>query len=295
LLRLWQRALARAFGVVTAVQTTEPVIALTFDDGPHPEWTPQLLDLLRRYDAKATFFLLGAMAERHPDIVDRMVREGHAVGNHSWNHPSLPTVSLLERWRQYGRTRVVLGERAGSLARPPFGDLDWTTRFLLLIMGFRIVCWNVSSSDWESHDGAWFDRVFERQLRPGSIVLMHDQLFVYSSTDEPSRAEPFAALERLLASGRFRCVTVPALLELGKPMRRTWLKGTEPAVLGRLVSYAGLGYGASPASSDGYRVQNVLAPNDRPPGDANELPVPAPQDRLGEASQALGQEQHARS
>jgi hypothetical protein len=187
----------------------------------------------------------------------------------------------------------VLGERAGSLARPPFGDLDWTTRFLLLAMGFRVVCWNVANNDWEPRDGTWFDGVFERQLRPGSIVLMHDQLFVFSTTDRPSRTEAFAALERLLASGRFRCVTVPALLELGKPVRRTWLKRTEAAWLEGLASYSGLGYGA--ASSDGHRVQNILAPNDGAAGSRDELPVPAPQDRLGEVTQTLGQEQQART
>src|SRR5262245_35411618 len=140
-IRLYQRVLVRALGVVTAVQTKEPVIALTFDDGPHPEWTPRLLDLLARYDAKATFFVLGAMAERHPHIVERMRLEGHAVGNHSWNHPSLPSIPLRQRWEQFAHCRAALGGRDGQLARPPFGDLDWTTRFLLLFMGYRIVCW----------------------------------------------------------------------------------------------------------------------------------------------------------
>src|SRR6478735_7834989 len=83
----------RRFGVITHVDTTEAVVALTFDDGPHPQWTPRLLDLLDRHGAKATFFMVGEMAMRHPDLVDRVISAGHAIGNHSWNHPSFPAVT----------------------------------------------------------------------------------------------------------------------------------------------------------------------------------------------------------
>ena len=85
-------ATAAVLGSLIRVSTTEPVIALTFDDGPHPVDTPALLEVLARHRARATFFLVGKSAARHPELVARIVAEGHAVGGHTWDHPSLPTL-----------------------------------------------------------------------------------------------------------------------------------------------------------------------------------------------------------
>ena len=93
---LGPRLLARAFGTVTGVRTSAPAAALTLDDGPDPETTPAVLDLLGRAGAKATFFLVGARAARHPELVARIAAEGHAVGNHGWDHPALPTLAPAE-------------------------------------------------------------------------------------------------------------------------------------------------------------------------------------------------------
>ena len=127
-------ALGRRIGVITDVATTAPVAALTFDDGPHPEWTPRLLDLLDRHQAKATFFMVGEMAARHPELVNRIAGAGHAIGNHSWNHPSFPAIRWAERSRQIARCEDTIRVCNAKLFRPPFGDLNWSS-FVQLTLG----------------------------------------------------------------------------------------------------------------------------------------------------------------
>ncbi len=232
----------RRLGVITHVNTEVSAVALTFDDGPHPQWTPRLLDLLARHHAKATFFMVGEMAARYPDLVARVAAAGHAIGNHSWNHPSFPAVTFSERSAQVARCAVVIPVRQQKLFRPPFGDLDWKTYPPLIAKGYAVIGWSVSSSDWRRGDASQIVDAVERQLKPGSIVLMHDHLFAYSTADEPSREPMLLALERLMAQGRFDFVTVPELLLLGRPQRRFWLKETEGGWLRDLASYDDLGF-----------------------------------------------------
>lgn len=87
-------------GTITHVSTRELLVALTFDDGPHPDYALRLLDILERHQAHATFFMLGEAAKRHPEIVTMVARQGHAIGNHSWDHPSFPLVNGRERRAQ---------------------------------------------------------------------------------------------------------------------------------------------------------------------------------------------------
>ena len=108
-------------GTVVGVRTGERVAALTFDDGPDPESTPALLDLLARHRAKGTFFLVGKRAAKHPALVDRLLAEGHAIGNHSWDHPALPTLpgwQLLHHCvrKLVLKLRVLVGKAVGLRA-----------------------------------------------------------------------------------------------------------------------------------------------------------------------------------
>ena len=232
----------RRLGVITHVETSEPAIALTFDDGPDPEWTPRILDLLERHGARATFFMVGAMAERYPDLVDRVTSAGHAIGNHSWNHPSFPAISGSERARQIMRCEAVVAAHSQNLFRPPFGDLDWRSHFQLLMKGYRVIGWNVSTADWERCDPARIVADLQRRLKPGSIVLLHDRLFAYSSSDERSRESTIAVVDDLLRRHQFRFVTVPELLTLGRPQRRLWSKRSESGWLRSLESVSDLGF-----------------------------------------------------
>lgn len=241
--RIGQNLAARHLGAVTRVRTEQRVAALTFDDGPHPKWTPQLLALLERHRAKATFFVVGEMARRHPELIEQIAQAGHALGNHSWNHPSFPRISNKERISQIWRCERLIASHSNKLFRPPFGDTNWWTLAMLRQRGYRVICWDGAGVDWERHDRHWTFQMLQRQLRPGSILLLHDHLFAYSSTDEASRVETFAALDQFLGQApEYSFVTVPELLRRGRPQKALWLKESDPDWLEDLRSVSDLGF-----------------------------------------------------
>jgi glycosyltransferase involved in cell wall biosynthesis/peptidoglycan/xylan/chitin deacetylase (PgdA/CDA1 family) len=155
-------------------------VSLTFDDGPHPVYTPRLLDLLKRRGVTVTFFLVGRMAEQHPDLVRRMAAEGHAVGNHSFLHPNLAELSLREALGNTLRTQEVLARILGTpptLYRPPRGKVSALKLLSLWKAGLTVTLWNVDPRDYscQSAEGmrTWFR---EHPLRGGDIVLLHDRV-----------------------------------------------------------------------------------------------------------------------
>jgi len=109
----------RVLGTITGVSTSHPVVALTFDDGPHPDFTPKILEILKRHQARATFFMLGKNAQKHPDIVNNVALGGHAIGNHSWDHPSFPLIGSRERRRQLSSCHHALAPNGGRKIRSP--------------------------------------------------------------------------------------------------------------------------------------------------------------------------------
>lgn len=150
-------------------------IALTFDDVPDA-FTNKVLDVLKKYNVKATFFILGYRAEAHPEIVRRMVREGHLIGNHSYNHPLLTKISMDKFERQILRTDTILYRIAGyhpKFIRPPYGEINeqqvqWAGK-----QGYIIVNWNVDSQDWRGLSASRVSRNILSTTRPGSIILQH--------------------------------------------------------------------------------------------------------------------------
>ncbi len=148
-------------------------VALTFDDGPG-EHTDEVLDALADHDAAATFYLLGSKVGNLPDTVARMADEGHEIGNHSWEHDDLATLSGDEVEDDLRRTdeaiEDVTGEKPATM-RPPYGSLDDTVRGAV---DRPIVLWDVDTLDWQSRDsGAVTDVTLEETAR-GSVVLFHD-------------------------------------------------------------------------------------------------------------------------
>jgi peptidoglycan-N-acetylglucosamine deacetylase len=187
------------------------MVALTFDDGPHPRFTGEVLDVLARYDIRASFFCVGLNAASMEHQVSRMATLGHCVANHTWSHPYLPDLSAQELREQVGRTREVITRAAGELPplmRPPYGSL--TPSVLDNWVGYdeRIVLWDCSPEDW-ARPGA--EVIAGRVLagaKPGSVILLHD--------GGGDRSQTVASL--------------PAIIE--GCLERGWSFGTVPELIG---------------------------------------------------------------
>ena len=213
-------------GTVTRVQTRDPVAALSFDDGPHPEFTRRLLDILARHDARATFFMLGEAAQRCPEAVRSVAEAGHAIGNHSWDHSSFALLTRRQRRKQILDCEEEIVPFGQRIFRPPFGDQTLASRFDAWLLRYLVVTWDVGAMDYMGHEaGRIVDRTID-QIRPGSIVLFHDAIWdpqvEGADNREPTLQATDMILERL--RGRFRFVTIPELLRAGRPVRQRWFQ-----------------------------------------------------------------------
>jgi peptidoglycan/xylan/chitin deacetylase (PgdA/CDA1 family) len=220
--RVLQSLVASMPRVTTHVLTGHPVVALTFDDGPHAEFTPALLEILEEQEAQATFFMLGEAAVRHPAIVTRVAGAGHAIGNHSWGHRSLPWLSGRERRWEIRQCAAVLGSLGQPLFRPPYGDQSLKSWMDARWLGYEIVTWNVDVKDWACEDPELIATRLLDQVTPGSIVLLHDNLV--PALDRTDRIVTLRAVELFLrrARERFQFVTIPELFRHGRRHRQPW-------------------------------------------------------------------------
>ncbi|MER5889650.1 polysaccharide deacetylase family protein [Streptomyces sp. NPDC001941] len=180
---------AVALAAVTALGTPVPTHAapaapkppktvyLTFDDGPHPRWTPRVLTILARHKVRATFFQIGQNAAAHPALVRRVHRAGHSVQNHTWSHPDLRYVSGARFSREVRRTDRAVKAGTGrypTCLRPPYGGVNRTVRERAAALGKRIRLWTVDPTDWARPGTYAIQRRVLRQVRPGGVILLHD-------------------------------------------------------------------------------------------------------------------------
>lgn len=189
----------------------EKVVALTFDDGPWAGSTTQVLDVLKRYNIRATFFMTGMQVEKHPEIARRVVEEGHAVGNHSWNHPMThldPTTAAQE----VNTTAQVIEQTTGvrpQLFRPPGGNLTNGLADYAKQRNQTVLMWSVDSEDYFVAAPLILDNVLQ-DVRPGGIVLLHD-----GGGDQSHTITALPQIITALKQQGYRFVTIPELLELG--------------------------------------------------------------------------------
>lgn len=172
-----EQELVAAGRLVASGSSTAPEIALTFDDGPNPVFTQQILDVLRRYEAVATFFCIGLNAHAFPETLDQIAAAGHEVGNHTWSHPYLPDLSRGEVSAQLERTNEAIARVTGetpALMRPPYGGRSAQLLRWLAEAGMTSVLWTAETSDWARPGQEVIEAEAARQAAPGSIVLFHD-------------------------------------------------------------------------------------------------------------------------
>lgn len=223
--QLLDGAVARLAGTITHVETTARVAALTFDDGPDPVYTPRLLDILAKHGAKATFFMIGARAAKYPDIVARVASEGHAIGNHSWDHKPFPELDSRARLQQLADCQRALDPYGLRLFRPPKGMQSLASRFDILRAGHQVVTWSLGAEDWLDREAEWMAEHLITHLQPGAIICLHDALEGVTRENVRDRSRTLEAVDRLLQtmSPEYQFVTVPALIARGRVHRTNWL------------------------------------------------------------------------
>jgi peptidoglycan/xylan/chitin deacetylase (PgdA/CDA1 family) len=204
---------ATAIGpAICSVPIRQKVIALTFDDGPNPLYTPQILRLLKQNDVKATFFLVGARAEKNPGIVKEIVAEGHAIGNHTYTHPHNITadnpLQMDEEIKKCDAALRRITHLRPTLFRPPLGRTDPQELRLAQHDGYRTVLWTVCGDHHDAPTPQLMAQRILQRVRPGAILLLHDG-------SPPDRSMDVTAtsllLPQLLKQG-YRFVTLPELL-----------------------------------------------------------------------------------
>jgi peptidoglycan/xylan/chitin deacetylase (PgdA/CDA1 family) len=211
----------RCVPVISHFDVSTPVIALTFDDGPHPEFTPHVLRLLGRFGVPATFFVLGEAAARQTSLIEALAKSGHVIGNHSWDHPRFPMLTSRERRQQLRACHRAIAPHGRHLFRPPWGKFDPASALDTLWLRYRVIGWNVEVGDWWDRDSERMAELLAR-ARPGDIILLHDAVFSRSDraggTVNTDRASMLSALSIFLErhAHRFRFATIPEMFRLGR-------------------------------------------------------------------------------
>ncbi|UNO39354.1 polysaccharide deacetylase family protein [Streptomyces sp. MST-110588] len=172
-----ERELARRGLYVRRGPASAPKVALTFDDGPCPPYTGEILDVLRVHQVPATFFCVGLHADAHPEVLERIAAQGHHIGNHTWSHPYLPDLTRAELDFQIDATNRAVRRVTGTeprLLRPPYGSRTPEVLRWLADRGMTTVLWDNDPCDWAVPGAEAIAGAVVEQTRNGSIVLMHD-------------------------------------------------------------------------------------------------------------------------
>lgn len=194
----------------TRVSTGRKVVAITFDDGPHPENTPRLLDMLKERRIKATFYVVGNMVKYSPQLIRRMIAEGHEIGNHTVTHGNLARMSddALRKELQAAHDQIIAetGVTPRTM-RPPGGAIKKSQKELMLReFGYPTILWSVDPEDWKRPGPAVVASRLVNGASPGGILLVHD-------LHKPTVDAMPSTLDQLLAQG-YEFVTVTELIEL---------------------------------------------------------------------------------
>ncbi|AKL94024.1 putative xylanase/chitin deacetylase [Clostridium aceticum] len=202
------------FEIVWNGPTDQKIVALTFDDGPHPRYTPQILELLEEHDIKATFFVLGKHVERYPEVVKKMVAQGHEVGNHTYSHINVRETSKEKIEEEFEKTQRAIFSITGvrsQVFRPPFGFYNENTIAIAKEAGSKIILWSMhqDSKDWSNPGVYKIVQTVLSKTQNGDIILLHDYVEGESQTLE--------ALKEILPELKdrgYKFVTISQIIEM---------------------------------------------------------------------------------
>jgi peptidoglycan/xylan/chitin deacetylase (PgdA/CDA1 family) len=191
--------------------TDSKVVALTFDDGPHPDWTPRLLEVLRQNRVKATFFVIGMMVEKHPELVQAMAKDGHEVENHSFSHVNLTKIPNAQVMVELRSANAVIKAATGKnprYYRPPGGQFNPATLRVGGHAHMTAVLWTDDPGDYANPGDTVVENRVLRGISDGGIILMHD--------GSPNGIDVLPSVIRAVRSRGYRFVTVAELDRLSK-------------------------------------------------------------------------------
>jgi len=198
--------------VVRTVPTQQPMVALTFDDGPYPIYTPAILRLLDEYHAHATFFMIGTAIEQHPEIVREVVAQGHVVGNHTYTHPhdlrACSPEQVHQELHQCAESIATITGHQPSLFRAPCGRLNATIMHIATAQHYTVIGWTVCADHHEAPTPEQMAYRVLTRVHPGAIILLHDGRTNARWKDVKATALILAELHRQ----GYQCVTLPELL-----------------------------------------------------------------------------------
>ncbi|WLR42536.1 polysaccharide deacetylase family protein [Bacillus carboniphilus] len=184
-------------------------IALTFDDGPSPKATPEILRVLDNFNVKATFFMLGSQVEYYPDLAKEVAERGHEIANHTQNHVDLTHLNKESVRKQIVESKQIITDVTGvnpNLIRPPYGAFNRKVEEVASLTNSPLILWSVDSLDWKLLDPSLVSKVVEREAKTNSIVLLHDI--------HPSTAEALPDILKVLQKDGYQLVTISQLLTL---------------------------------------------------------------------------------
>jgi peptidoglycan/xylan/chitin deacetylase (PgdA/CDA1 family) len=184
-------------GNPTAVAKGNKTIFLTFDDGPDPVWTPQVLEVLAKYDAHATFFELGSMQDQHPGLKEQVLAAGNSIGSHSISHAQLTKVSAAKRHHE------IFDGPSSKCFRPPYGAENAKVKADIKAAGMTPVLWDIDTLDWQRPGKQAIVNSILKDAHPGSVILMHDA--------GGDRSQSVAALDQALETLKAQGYTFAAM------------------------------------------------------------------------------------
>ncbi len=191
-------------------------IAITFDDGPDAKFTPQILNVLKKYNIKATFFLMGERSAQHQEVVKRIIKEGHTIGNHSWSHPNLVNLTDEELEEEVFKTERIIKEitnRETALIRPPYGAVSDKLLDKLQNMNYKVIHWSIDSLDWQAKTAKEVINNTLPNIHTGAVILFHSAGGKGQSLTPTINALPTIIAD--LQEKELEFVTVDNLLSIG--------------------------------------------------------------------------------
>ena len=202
---------------IASGDSQEKKVALTFDDGPDDVFTPQILDILKAKDVKATFFVIGKRAEGYPEVMRRIVEECHLAGNHTWSHPNIMKISLEDAKEEVLKTEKLLRKYYKDspdkirIFRSPYGSIDPKQVEYISNMGYKIISWNVDSLDWKGLSAEEVKTNILENVTEGSIILQHSA--GGEGEDLSGSVEALPEIIDVLKKEGFKFVTIDEILK----------------------------------------------------------------------------------